>query len=173
MEIFLVNTDAKSNQKHSYHDVWLARGIAVASGSLTWQRDLSRISDGDLVGIYVNKVGVVACGIPLDDHVVEVRDQSKTVSPTEPFERHRRIDWLLDLRSAPLSISELGGLGVKINAITVRRVVSGRQHLELRLRELLSTLIGGQNDQLRAAFLQRMTSNLGYASGPRGVGVPR
>jgi hypothetical protein len=138
MQIFFVNTDAKSNRKHSYHDAWFARGIAVTSGQLKKVTDLSRIARNDLVGMYVKKVGLVAVGIPLDDQVVEVRGPGRTVSPTEPFERHRRMDWLVDLRVAPLSIGELKSLDVTINADPVRWVKEPTEKLKVRLQHLLA-----------------------------------
>lgn len=159
MEIFFVNTDAKSNRKHSYHAAWMTRGIAVMSGELTPTRDLSKIAQGDLVGMYVNEVGIVALGVPLDSRIVEISGPGHTVSPTEPIERHRSMDWLVDLRAAPLSIQELRSLGVTITAPPVRRVVTGKERLAARLKQLLAE--PSSDEALRgrrAAVLQRMDS---------------
>lgn len=140
MEVFLVNTDAKSNRKHSYHAAWIAHGIAVMSGELKTDTDLSRISREDLVGMYVNQVGVVALGFALDDQIVTVSGPGQTVSPSEPFERHRRMNWLLDLRSAPLSIQELRRLGVSVTPSPVRRVITGKERLATRLQQMLAEI---------------------------------
>ena len=167
MEIFLVNTDAKSNQLHSYHNAWITRGIAVTSGRLKTETDLSRISRGDLVGMYVKLTGLVAVGVPLDDQTMEVRGLGKTVSPLEPVERHRRMSWLLDLRQTPLSVKTLRSLGVNINQHPVRHVQTDTTLLRRRLQQLFAEPTSDEEGyERRAAVLQRMGLVL------RPVGVP-
>jgi putative restriction endonuclease len=129
---FFVNTDAKSNEGESYHDAWVARGIAVTSGRVKFRQKLARIARGDTVLMYANGVGVVAVGTALDDEVMDVTDENALVSPRESIEYHRRVDWHSDLRSAPISGSTLRELCGRAPRQVVERLEKGEGGL-LRL----------------------------------------
>ena len=132
MATFFVNTDAKSNEGHSHHDAWVARGIAVTSGRVKFRHKLARIARGDTVLMYANGVGVVAVGTALDEEVVDVTDSSALGSPRESIEYHRRVDWHSDLRSAPISASILSALCGRAPRQVVERLEKGEGGL-LRL----------------------------------------
>jgi hypothetical protein len=135
--LWFINTDAKSNAGHSYHEEWLARGIAVTSGPGKFGEKLARIGYGDAVLMYVNTVGVVAVGIALDDHVQDVVGQG-VVSPVETTEYHRQVRWhSLPNPISPATIKELCG---QIPLQTVQRVRNGEGDLRQLLQEALHTL---------------------------------
>jgi hypothetical protein len=153
---FFVNTDAKSNEGHSYHDAWVARGIAVTSGRVKFRQKLARIARGDTVLMYANGLGVVAVGTALDDEVVDVTDSSALVSPRESIEYHRQVDWHSDLRSTPISASILSKLCGRAPRQVVERLEKGeaqRQRLAAQLAAQRSTInLDGEQIEEHGSF---------------------
>jgi 5-methylcytosine-specific restriction endonuclease McrA len=129
MATYFVNTDAKSNDGRSYHDKWLERGVAVTSGPQKFRDKLARIRHGDTVLAYVDRTGVVAAGTALNDEVADVRGEHSVVSPREPIEYHKQVEWHSDLRSAPLSLATLRDLCGRPPRQTVERVRKGEAQL--------------------------------------------
>jgi hypothetical protein len=137
MALWFINTDAKTNNGHSFHEVWLTRGIAVTSGPQKFGEKLARIPSGDAVLMYVNGAGVVAVGITLDDRVQDVVGEG-VISPVETREYHRRVRWLsLPKEISPATLKELCG---QTPLQTVQRVRKGEDKLRGLLREALQAL---------------------------------
>lgn len=109
LKTYFINTDAKSNNGISYHDAWIARGLAVTSGEGKYKSTLEMINYGDTLLLWANKIGVVAIGTMLDDFPTTVLagQGEGTVSPTEEWEFHRRVAWYGDLRRHPISPKEV------------------------------------------------------------------
>jgi hypothetical protein len=142
MTLYFVNTDAKTNGR-SFHDKWLARGIAVTSGPGKFRDKLARIGDGDIVLMYVNTIGVVAVGITLDGRVRDVVGEG-VISPVETTEYHRGVRWHSLLKPiSPTIIKELCG---QTPLQTVQRVRKGEGELRRLLHEALSALHSGADD---------------------------
>jgi hypothetical protein len=129
MPMYFINTDAKSNEGRSYHDEWLVRGVAVTSGPQKFRDKLASINRGDTVLMYVNGIGVVAAGEALDHEVVDVVERQALVSSREPIEYHRRVDWRLDLRSAPINPATIKDLCGQTPLQTIQRVRKGEAQL--------------------------------------------
>jgi hypothetical protein len=140
MATYFINTDAVSYGGHSYHAAWLARGIAVTSGLREYRQKLDRVRRGDAVLMYVNQIGVIAAGIVLDDHPVDVRDDHR-VSQDNKGEYHRCVAWLtLPTEISPGTLRKLCGRPPRG---TVERVCSGEDELrQLLPAELFSPTPG-------------------------------
>lgn len=107
MKSYFINSDAVSNEKRSYHDEWIERGIAVTSGGEEYRRKIDSIPKGSTVVLHEPNSGVVAAGTVLDDRSVIVKRGAGTVSPLENEEYHRDVEWYADLRLYPLPYSEV------------------------------------------------------------------
>lgn len=138
MEIRFINTDAKSNDGKSFHDTWISRGIAVASGADKYRAKLQNIDPSDILALYVNNIGLIAIGVPIDNQTFDVTDPEKIVSPLEGKEYHRRVDWCVDLRGSPISVDEMRSLGAPPTPHYVRRVSEGKAQVAVRFAQLLS-----------------------------------
>lgn len=106
---YFINTDAKSNNGVSYHDAWIARGLAVTSGAEKYKSTLEVINRGDTLLLWANEIGVVAIGTMFDDAPTTVLagQGDGTVSATEEWEFHRRVAWYGDLRHHPVLSKEV------------------------------------------------------------------
>ncbi len=102
-DTYFINSDARANGGVSYHDAWIERGIAVASGADTFLDQIRRLQRGDTLLLWANGRGVVAAGTVVDDAPLTVARSAGTVSPGEAHEYHRRVAWYADLRGEPLS----------------------------------------------------------------------
>jgi hypothetical protein len=127
---YFINTDAKSNEGRSYHDEWMARGIAATSGPSQFRRKLARLGRGDVVLMYANRLGAVAAGVVLDDDVVTVSPPD-CISPREPYEYHRRVRWCR--LPTPISPATLAALSGRPPRQTVERVAHGEDELRALL----------------------------------------
>lgn len=107
MKSYFINSDAVSNEKRSYHDEWIERGIAVTSGGPEYRLQIDSIPKGSTVVLHEPKSGVLAAGTALDDRSVIVKRGAGTVSPLESEEYHRNVEWYADLRLNPLPYSEI------------------------------------------------------------------
>lgn len=100
---FIINTDTVSNEGVNYGDVWLERGIGVTSGEESvYKPKLDRLLPNEPVFLYVSLVGIVAVGYPDARPATVVTADDEKVSPREPREYHRAVDWVIDLREAPI-----------------------------------------------------------------------
>lgn len=122
MSMFLVNTVCNSNAGTSYHDKWFSRGVVVASGPEKYKKRLDRPEPGDLVLMYVNSIGIVGMGEVLLTDAEWTRD---TVSPYEPHEYHRKVEWQRDFRDDPVPPSTVERLFGQTPLQTVQRVSMG------------------------------------------------
>lgn len=102
MHLYFINSDAASNGGISYHNDWLARGIAVTSGGPQYRKKIAPIPRGSTLLLHAKDHGVVAVGTVLDDAEQVVRAGEGTVSPVESEEYHRRVAWRHDLRHRPM-----------------------------------------------------------------------
>ena len=109
--IYLLNNDFISGAVDSEHE-WLRRSVAVTSGDKRGKLEAPRV--GDLIALHVNGIGIVAVGVVTGAEVREVRDCC--VNPDEPWEFHRDVDWLYDLRQQPISTSTLNEWNVSRTA---------------------------------------------------------
>jgi putative restriction endonuclease len=128
---YFINTDAKSNNGISYHDAWIARGLAVTSGEEKYKSTLEVINRGDTLLLWANKIGVVAIGTMLDDEpttVIAGRDEG-TISPTEEWEFHRRVAWNDDLRRHPISSKEVKAYRGQNPLSTIATLKEGREQI--------------------------------------------
>lgn len=107
MNSYFINSDAVSNNRRSYHDAWIERGIAVTSGGKEFRDQLDNIPRGSTVVLHEPNSGVVAAGTVLDDDTLVVPRGAGTVSPAEPEEYHREVSWYADLRQNPLPYREV------------------------------------------------------------------
>lgn len=175
MEIFFVNTDAKSNQGISRHDAWLERGVAITSGDSGYRDQLAAIPKGALILAYANKragkapidqpEGIVAIGETADSELIEVLPPN-TVSPTEELgEYHRKVDWLHDLRSNPISFDEQFAL-TRFSVIpAVKRVEQAREKILDRLRTLPVVPTSDLRDYARRSAILRRYGSVERPSG--------
>lgn len=106
-EIYFINSDAVSNNKHSYHDLWIDRSVAVTSGGAEWRRQIDQIPKGSVLLLHANNIGVVAAGTILDGQALVVRRGQGTISPSESEEYHRQVSWFADLRDQPVPYGEI------------------------------------------------------------------
>lgn len=107
MSIYFINSDAVSNNRRSYHSVWIDRGIAVTSGGSKYREQIDGIPKGSTLILHGKGFGVVAAGTILDKHSVSVLKGAETVSPLEAEEFHREVAWFADLRKNPLPYKEV------------------------------------------------------------------
>jgi hypothetical protein len=137
--LFFVNTDAKTGA--NFHDEWLARGIAVTSGEPRYRDSLANVSCGDTVLMYVNRIGVVAVGITLDDRVT-VAEEKDLLCPENQQEQikeyHRRVEWHCDLRSTPITPAKIKELCGQTPIQTVQRVRKGEDEFRRLLLQVAS-----------------------------------
>lgn len=132
LRVFFVNTDAKSNQGHSYHDAWIERGVAVTSGPSQFADKLARLRRDEVVLMYANGLGVVAAGTVTGDGVETTRD---VISPNECCEYHLGVNWDLDLRQAPIRPEEIRRVLGQTPLQTVQRVIKGVEAIAQLLRQ--------------------------------------
>ena len=124
MSMFFVNTDSKSNAGFSYHDEWFSRDVAVTSGPEKFRKRLDRPELGDLVLMYVNGTGIVGVG----KVITSASELTKnTVSPNEPHEYHRNVDWYLDLRNDTIRPSAIKDILGQTPLQTVQKVCKCEQ----------------------------------------------
>jgi hypothetical protein len=140
--LYFVNTDAKSYGGRSYHDEWLARGVAVTSGHTRFREKLAAIGCGDAVLMYANGVGVVAVGVTLDDRVQVVAGKSR-IGPGDSNEYHRRVRW--HRLEEPIGVAKIKELCGQTPLQTVQQVRNGEDGLRRLLEEPLDA-ISGQGD---------------------------
>jgi hypothetical protein len=133
--LFFVNTDAVSYRGHSYHDEWMARGIAVTSGRVLYREKLGAIGCGDTLLMYVNGIGVVAAGTTLDEQARVVEDKNSLVCKDNEREYHRRVEWHTDLRSTPISPASIKDVCGQTPRHTIQRVRNGEDRLRRLLHE--------------------------------------
>lgn len=128
---YFINTDAKSNDGISYHDAWIARGLAVTSGEEKYKSTLKVINRGDTLLLWANNIGVVAIGTMLDDAPTTViaGQGEGTVSPTEEWEFHRRVAWNGDLRRQPISSKEVKAYRGQNPLSTIATLKEGREQI--------------------------------------------
>jgi hypothetical protein len=107
MKNYFINSDAVSNEKRSYHDEWIERGIAVTSGGREYRDQIDSIPKGSTLVLHEPNSGAVAAGTVLDAGSVIVKRGAGTVSPLESEEYHRKVEWYADLRLCPLPYSEI------------------------------------------------------------------
>lgn len=107
MKNYFINSDAVSNEKRSYHDEWIERGIAVTSGGQEYREQIDSIPKGSTLVLHEPNSGAVAAGTVLDERSVIVKRGAGTVSPLESEEYHRKVEWYADLRRYPLPYSEI------------------------------------------------------------------
>jgi 5-methylcytosine-specific restriction protein A len=139
MEIYFINTDAKFNSGISLDDAWIERGIARTSGPKKYRDALERIEPTDLIAIYVNRIGIVAIGVPNDLVITDVTHSTSKVNPLDAIEYHIKVDWLVDLRKSPISGDELKSLGAPPVPATVRKVgAGGKPKIATKFAQLLS-----------------------------------
>jgi putative restriction endonuclease len=132
MSVYFINTDAKSNNGHSYHKQWLKRGVAVTSGSKRFRDKLARPDPGDTLLIYANGLGIVGVGTVISG----VFDTNDCVSPREPLEYHRQVDWHLDLISNPISPCTIRNLVGQTPLNTVQQVRNNLNKLQQHIAAL-------------------------------------
>ncbi|MYM87144.1 hypothetical protein GTP91_08105 [Rugamonas sp. FT82W] len=106
-EIFFINSDAVSNQKHSYHDQWIEHNVAVTSGGTEWHQQIDQIPKGSMLLLHAKNIGVVAAGTVLDEQALLVLRGQGTIGPSEREEYHRQVSWFADLRNSPVPYSEI------------------------------------------------------------------
>lgn len=138
MRLFFVNTDAVSYGGVSKHDDWIRRNVVLTGGEANYRRALERIPAGARVLVYVNDVGVVAVGQVLSDSTVEAHPPDTIYAATQP-EYHKPVTWLLDLRQAPITWSELVKLLGQGPLQAVQEVHAGKDALLRRLAVLEAT----------------------------------
>lgn len=117
---WIVNTDAAHGAADA-PEKWLSRGIAVVSS----QEKLSvfkTLAPGDMVFMWVSALrrggnGLSAIGRVLGD-VFEVTDPAEMASPMEAIEFQRRVEWLADLRQAPVQQGALRALGINLGVLS-------------------------------------------------------
>lgn len=128
---YFINTDAKSNNGISYHDAWIARGLAVTSGEEKYKSTLEVINRGDTLLLWANKIGVVAIGTMLDDTPTTVLagQGGGTISPTEDWEFHRRVAWHGDLRRHPISSREVKAYRGQNPLSTIATLKEGKEQI--------------------------------------------
>jgi putative restriction endonuclease len=128
---YFINTDAKSNNGISYHDAWIARGLAVTSGEEKYKSTFEVINRGDTLLLWANKIGVVAIGTMLDDTPTRVLagQGDGTISPTEEWEFHRWVAWHGDLRRHPISSKEVKAYRGQNPLSTIATLKEGKEQI--------------------------------------------
>ena len=106
---FFINTDATSFGGVSPHDRWLAHGMAFAGGPPGFGERLGRTVPGDVLFAWASGIGIVAIGVvrePWD----RVHHEEALVyrEPYRAVEYRLQVNWLVDLRDAPISREALG-----------------------------------------------------------------
>lgn len=107
LRTFFINSDASSNENHSYHNEWIEKGLAVTSGGSKFWKQIKRLVRGNTLLLWANGHGVVAAGTVLDDKPVTIQRGPNTISPNEPEEYQRKVIWYADLRSNPINSEEV------------------------------------------------------------------
>lgn len=128
MRLFYVNTDSVSFGGLSKHDDWIRRNVVLTGGETRYRDEIARIPQGARVLVYVNKVGVVAVGQVTSRETIEVSPPS-TIYPTDQPEYHRSVEWMLDLRSNPITWAELVALSGQGPLRSVQEVHAGKDAL--------------------------------------------
>lgn len=103
----LLNSDAVSNDKQSYHSEWIDRGIAVTSGGSEYRVQIDSMQKGSTIFLHGMGIGVVAAGTVLDVQSTSVDHGVGTISPNEDQEFHRQVAWFADLRKNPEPYKEV------------------------------------------------------------------
>ncbi|MFC5430782.1 HNH endonuclease [Paraburkholderia denitrificans] len=149
--VFLIDTDAKSNEGFSYHDKWFEKEVAVLSGGSRYLEKLENLVRGDTVLMYVKRKGILGRGIIVDDEALKVTDVTEIVSPREPIEYHRKVFWTGDLRSKPVTLAEF----VALNGSNPRHAL---QELRTGQAEVMA-LINERSEEIDLAEIDRQTDS--------------
>lgn len=162
MNLYFVNTD-KGRQSVTE---WIRRGVAVTTDNANNSRAISRIQPGDGVLAYENGVGVIAFGEALPGNVREVTHQGSMVNGAERVEYHLPVRWLVDLREAPLTHTEVRRFANVQPVRSSQQVHQGKQwildqvrdvaarsqyerQLEVRTKQMQEDLAALEGDQSR------------------------
>lgn len=118
MEYFFYNTDASAIHEapRPRYPLLIEGGFAALGGDRKkFGEQFERLTPGDMLLMYENGVGVVAGGTVLKkwDGVTHTKPRYYTASELldltgGPQEYRIAVDWFLDLRDVPISLSELG-----------------------------------------------------------------
>lgn len=73
MKNYFINSDVVSNQKRSYHDEWIERGIAVTSGGQEYREQIDSIPQGSTLVLHEPNSGAMAARTVLDAGSVIVK----------------------------------------------------------------------------------------------------
>jgi len=114
-----VNTDEAHGAANAPEE-WIRRGIAVVSDA-KWKTRFRSLNAGHMVFMWVSKRGLSAIG-----RVVgcfrDVTDPLDMVNPAEALELHLPVDWLVDMRDAPIQQGTLQRVGVKFKHLALDAV---------------------------------------------------
>ncbi|RWA50746.1 hypothetical protein AU476_27100 [Cupriavidus sp. UYMSc13B] len=165
----IIDTDAISNGGVSYHDKWLAEGVAVVSDP-NKKSLFGRVARGDVMLAYVKLVGIVAVGVVVDEDVATVLRGEGTISPRESAEYHRRVAWTADLRSKPVTVKEIIALRGTNPRGALAELLTGKAEI-LDLVEQRSEEI--DLSQIERGAVGRTTDALALSQARRGQGKYR
>ncbi|HRZ59075.1 MAG TPA: HNH endonuclease [Rubrivivax sp.] len=150
MRLFFVNTDAVSYDSKSAHDEWFRRGIILTGGAASYKNKIDRIPAGAYVLVYVKSIGVVGVAKVMSDQTDVVLSPATVYITNEP-EYHRKVAWLLDLRSSPITWAELQSLVGQGPLSSVQEVHQGKDALWGRVEELMAQPTSDRSTYLRSS----------------------
>ena len=90
---FLCNTNRRHNQSHECEQLMKAKGYAAAWEDFNHRRDMRQVQAGDIVLLYVNRVGIVAIG--------RAKSKCETLGPKNPrrlFNGFTAREWRVPVR---------------------------------------------------------------------------
>jgi hypothetical protein len=137
MDYYFYNTDADCPRHDGGFAILIKKSFAATSGPIRFGEELGRLSPGDTLLMYENRVGVVAIGTVLKKWDGKPHKPSQYYMPGDDgfdYEYRIGVKWFLDLSSSPISVHDL-----KTHASTPRgaidRVVKWRSVIENMIEE--------------------------------------
>lgn len=101
------NTDAKAFNGQTAAQKLLKRGFAVTGGPERFGKLLGKLSQGDTLLMYENKVGVLAVGTVREEWDGQTHINSWYYPKGEPHEYRIKVDWYMDFTSYPIDYPTL------------------------------------------------------------------
>lgn len=133
MSVYFINTDAKSSNGHSYHDLWFERGVTVTTGPKKFQDKLAHPDPGDTLLMYANGLGIMDIGTVIGNEIFRVVEDR--LGPCE-IEYRRQVNWHLDLRNKPIAPSTIRNLIGQTPLHTVQQVRNNLNALQQHIAAL-------------------------------------
>lgn len=134
--IYIINTDSKSLGNRSPHDEWFKYSKAFTAGDYNkfGIKIMGKLIPGDLLIMYVNKVGAVGVGVVSSfwNKKENVDNQLVYKGSYRDNEYSIDVDWQADFRKNPISAKELidANNGKLLNSAFIS-VTNGKNILEL------------------------------------------